>query len=680
MAKRSVSDVRNVAVVGHGSSGKTTFVDRLLHAAGVVNRAGSVDAGTSLSDYDPEEKKRKFSIDSTLFSFEIEGKALNLFDTPGYLDFTGAAICVLPAVETAVLVIDAADGVRLNTRRMWDYATSFNLARFILITHLDADNIQYDRLLASIQEAFGTNCVPVFLPIGLGQNCTGVVDLLKTARAPQGVEGDFDTLKNSLRESIIECDDALMEKYLEGEEVSADQVDATFKKAIIGGQVVPILCCAAEKGIGLKETLAFLLSCTPSPEEGRKRVAKDPAGVEVEIKPDPEGPFCAHVFKSVTDIHVGRLVFLRILRGTLKPGDTVKVARTGASVRIAHFYKVFGAEHKEAESAQAGEIVCVTKVEDLLLNDVLSQDGKLSIEPMSFPRPMMSLAVVPKSRDDEEKISAGLQRLAESDPTFRIERDAQSAELVITGMSNLHLDVMLSRLKDRYGVSADTHEPSIPYRETITRKGEGNYRHKKQTGGRGQYGEVYLRLEPNERGAGFEFIDEIKGGVIPQQYVPAVQKGIVETMQKGILAGYPIVDVKAAVYYGSYHTVDSSEAAFKIAASKAFQIAFEACKPTLLEPIARIEVTIPPQFVGDITGNLTAHRGRIVGMDQIGTMQILKAEIPMAEIRGYSAELQSMTGGEGTFTVELAGYEPVPAYLQEQIIAQRKKKEAEEEK
>jgi len=679
MAKRSVSDIRNIAVVGHGSSGKTTFVDHLLHAAGAVNRAGSVDQGTSLSDYDPEEKKRKFSIDNALFTFEWNGKLINLIDTPGYLDFTGGAVGALPAVETAVIAVHAADGVRLNTRRMWQYADQGGFAKVLLITHLDAENIQFDRLLEEIQNDFGSNCVPVSLPVGIGQACSGIVDLLKTEKAPDGVVGDFDTLRSSLQESIIECDDELMERYLDGQEVKPEEIDATFKKAILQRQIVPILCCVAEKDIGVEEALTFLVSCTPSPEEAATRVATDAEGNDVELKADPSGPFCAEVFKSVTDMHVGRLVFFRIVSGTLKEGDSVTVKRTGATERLSHLYSVFGAEHKEITSAVAGEIVCVTKVEDLLVNDTMSADGELALPANKFPLPMMALAVEPRSRDDEERIGTGLQRLSEGDPTFRLERDAQSSELVITGMSNLHLEVMLNRLKERYGVTADTHEPSIPYRETITRKGEGKYRHKKQTGGRGQYGEVYLRLEPNERGAGFEFLDEVKGGVIPQQYIPAIEKGIVETMAAGILAGYPVVDVKAAVYYGSFHSVDSSEAAFKIAGARAFQLCFEGSKPVLLEPVGNIEVTIPPQFVGDVTGNLTAHRGRIVGMDQMGTMQILKAQIPMAEIRGYSAELQSMTGGEGTFTVEFAGYDPVPAHVQQQIIASRKPKKEEEE-
>ena len=679
MAQRSVSDTRNIVVVGHGGSGKTTLVDRLLHAAGLVNRPGSVDAGTSLSDYEPEEKQRKFSIESKIFNFQWDGKTFNIIDTPGYLDFSGAAAAAIPVVETALVSVHAGDGVRLNTRRMWELAEKAGLIRILLVTRLDADNIQFDRLLAEIRENFGPSCVPVYLPVGLGERCTGVVSLLDADEAPPGVVGDFGGLKESLKESIIECDDKLMERYLGGEEIDPKELSATLRKAILASRIMPILCVVAEKGLGVKEMLSFLSNYAPSPEEGPQRKGAAESGEEVTLEPKPAATFCAQVFKSVVDVHVGRLVYFRVYSGSMSAGSSVHVGRTGRSERLAHLYTLFGAEQKEVPEVIPGDIVCVSKVEDVLINDVLRDaQSKWMLPPIQFPKPMMSLAVEPRSRDDEQRISTGLQRLAESDPTFTLTRDQQSSELVIAGMSNLHLDVMLSKLKTRYGVSADSHEPSIPYRETITKKVEASYKHKKQTGGRGQYGEVYLRLEPNERGAGFEFIDEIKGGVIPQQYVPAVEKGIVEAMQRGVMAGYPVVDLKVAVYYGSYHTVDSSEAAFKIASSRAFQGAFGQARPVLLEPIVKLEVTIPERFVGDVTGNLSGHRGRILGITQAGRMQALTAEIPLAEVRGYSAELQSMTGGEGTFTMESSHYEVVPSHIQVQIIAQHKAEKEQE--
>jgi len=679
MAEVKVADIRNIVVLGHGGCGKTTLVEHLLHLAGAVNRAGSVDEGTSLSDYDPEEKARKFSIENAIFNFTWDGKTFNLIDTPGYLDFSGAAFSAIAAVETALIAVSAADGVQLNTRRLWDAASKAGLCRALLITRLDAENIQFDRLLDDIRESFGSECAPLLLPVGLGGSFKSVASLLGAGEAPEGVAGHFDVLRESLKESIIDCDDELTERYLEGEDIEAGKIEETFKTAVRSGKLVPILCCAVEKGIGLKEVLEFLATIAPSPEEGARRAPTDEQGEQVELEPRPDAPLCAQVFKSVTDAHVGRLAFLRLFSGRLGEGPTATVARTRSTARLGHLYSVFGAEHREVGQAVPGSIICVTKVEDMLFGDTLICAVKdvQTLPPNEMPGPMMSLAVEPHSRDDEQKISAGLQRLAEGDPTFTVHREEHSSELVITGMSNLHLEVMLGKLKGRYGVSADTHEPAIPYRETITRKGEGRYRHKKQTGGRGQYGEVCLRLEPNERGAGFEFIDEVKGGVIPQQYMPAVQKGIAETMAEGILAGCLVVDVKAIVYYGSYHNVDSSEAAFKIAGARAFQTAFRESSPVLLEPMAKIDVTIPAQFVGDVTGNLTGHRGRILGMDQVGGMQVLTAEIPMAELGRYSTELQSMTGGEGTFTLELSHYEIVPPHVQTQIVARR---EAERQK
>ena len=682
MGKRTTSDICNVAIVGHGGVGKTTFVDHLLHDVGFAKRAGEVDAGSSLSDTDPEEKERHFSVNGTVFHFQAHGRSFNLIDTPGYPEFIGAALAALPVVETAVIAVNAHDGIQLNTRRMWSAAAEHGLARVLLITRLDSDNIDFEGLLADLQETFGAECRPVFLPIGLGKEVKGIVNLLAGGPAPDGVVGDFESAGQALRETIIECDDALMERYLEGGEISRDELLATLGKALATGALVPVLCCAAKADIGVKEAAQFLASCCPSPAAGAVRTATGADGAQVELKADPAGPFCARVFKAATDVHVGKVAYFRVYSGGLSQDLTVGLARTGKSVRLGHIFVVKGAEQEEVHEAVPGDILAVTKVEELQLDDTLCPPVRvLTLPPMKFPRPMTALAVEPQSREDDQKIGVGLHDLAASDRTLTVHRDEQSSELVVTGMSTLHLSVVLAKLKRRYDVSVVTREPSIHYRETITKTAESHYKHKKQTGGRGQYGDVYMRLEPAERGSGFEFLDEIVGGVIPRQYLPAIEKGIIEVMHKGLLAGYPIVDMKAAATYGSYHSVDSSEAAFKIAGSRAFQEGFEAARPVLLEPIANMEVTIPVQYMGDVMGNLTGHRGRILGMDQVGTLQILKAEIPMAEVTGYSTELKSMTGGEGSFTLEFARYEPVPAHIQEEVIARRKhkKEEGEEE-
>ncbi|MCK4283061.1 MAG: elongation factor G [Candidatus Brocadiae bacterium] len=676
MAKRTTSAICNVAVVGHGSVGKTTLVDHLLHVAGFAKRAGDVDSGSSLSDHEPEEKERRFSINSTIFHFEAQGRVFNLIDTPGYLDFAGAAAGVLPVVETALIAISARDGIQLNTRRMWQAAGELGLARILLITRLDGENIMFDKLLAEIQEAFGGQCRPAFLPLGLGHECRGVVNLLDTEEAPEGVIGDFDAARESILESVIECDDALMERYFEGEQISPQEITTTLRRAVAAGSVVPVLCCVAKADIGVAETLDFLANSAPSPAEGPVRKATDANDEEAELTADPDGPFCARVFKAATDVHVGKVAYFRVYSGSLSGGLSVQLARIGKAEKLGHIYLIKGQEQEETDIAIPGDMLCVTKFEELQIDDTLCGPGaKLTLPPTSFPSPMTSLAVETHSRDDDQKVSAGLQSLAEGDPTFTMHRDTQSGEVVITGMSNLHLEVMLSKLQRRYETSVGTHQPSIPYREAITTASEGQYRHKKQTGGRGQYGEVYLRLEPNEGGAGFEFIDKVVGGAIPRQFIPAVEKGVREVLDKGPLGGYPIVDVKATVHYGTYHSVDSSEAAFRIAAARAFREAFQQGKPVLLEPIAEMEVTIPSEFMGDVTGNLTGHRARILGMDQVGQMQVIRAEIPMAEVTRYSTELKSMTGGEGSFTLQFSRYQAVPAHIQQDIVARAQKKE-----
>ena len=584
MAERTTANIRNIALVGHGGVGKTTFVDHLLHLVGFAKRAGDVDAGTSLSDHDPEEKERGFSIQSVCFNFEAEGRVFNLFDTPGYLDFTGSALSALPVVETALIAISARDGIQLNTRRMWAAAKAQGLARMLLLTRLDGDNIQMDKLLGEIQETFGSTCRPVFLPVGLGAECTGVVNVIETEQAPEGVVGDFDAAREGALESIIESDDALMERYLEGEQIGREEIMSTLGRAVVSGSLVPILCCVGKADIGVRETLRFLAACAPSPADLPPRKATGAGDEEVDLPADPAAPFCARAFKVSTDVHVGKVAYFRVYSGSLGEDLTVQVRRLGGTQRLGHVYLVKGHEQEEVRQAVPGDILCVNKVEELRLDDTLCSPGKpLTLRPTAYPKPMMSLAVETQSRDDDQRVSAGLNSLAEGDPTFSVSRDSQSGEMLITGMSNLHLEVMLSKLKRRHDVAVSTHEPSTPYRETVTAVAEGHYRHKKQTGGRGQFGEVYLRVQPAERGSGFEFLDEVVGGVIPRQFIPAAEKGITEALDKGPLAGYPIVDVKAALHDGSYHSVDSSEASFKIAGSRAFQEAFQQAKPVLLE-------------------------------------------------------------------------------------------------
>jgi len=691
MPNYETKDIRNLAVAGHGDTGKTTLVEMILNKCGSTSRVGTVEDGTTVCDSDPQEKERGMSIDSAVVHVSHNGKELNIIDTPGYPEFVGQVVSVLPAVESVAIAISAPGGIQLNTRKVWELAKEAGLARVIVVTKMDGENIDFSGLLDQIRENFGTECAPVMLPIGQGPDFAGVVDLLNPPdRAPDGVVGDMEEARGSLVETIVEADEELMERYLEEEEISAEEIEATFGKAVAGGSVVPVLCCAARAGKGLDEVLDLLANILPNPIDGRQRKAKDPKAepteegeepeANIELKPDPDEPFCAQIFKTVTDPFVGKLCYFRVYSGSLTGDLSFMLSSTGKSQRIAHLLRPFGGEQEQRGDCVPGDIMAVAKVEDVALGETLYASRRPALlAPVDLPTPMVALAVEPKSRGDEQKIGSSLTKLADQDATFVLSRDPQTGEMVVTGMSNLHLDIMLARLKERFQVEVTTKQPKIPYKETITTNSDAQYRHKKQTGGRGQFGEVWIRLMPQERGEGFEFADMVVGGNIPNQFIPAVQKGVVETMTKGVVAGYPVVDVRMELYDGKHHPVDSSEAAFKIAGSKAFQDAFMKAKPVLLEPIVLMEVTVPGEFFGEISGHLTGHRGRIQGMDAVGTMQVIRAEIPMAEITSYATELKSMTGGQGSYSIEFSHYDIVPSNIAQDIVARSKRPADEEE-
>src|SRR3989338_1129819 len=681
MAPYQTQDIRNVVFTGHGASGKTLLVEAMLFRSGVTTRMGSVDEGTSIADYEPEEKERKFTIDASILPCKWNNKVINIIDTPGYPDFISQTIGGLSAVETAVLVISATGGVQVNTRRFWSLVAGRGLARIIVISRLDGENIRFAELLDSVKENFGQDCVPLNLPIGCSHDFKGVVNVLELPEdVPAGVLGDQQTAHEALVEKVIEADDGVMQKYLEGKDVSADELKKCTAKAVAEGHLVPILCTSSRKVIGVDELLSTLADFAPNPQSGVTRRAVDiEKNEEITVEADEKAPFSAQVFRCVTDPFVGKLSFFRVFSGTLDGDLSFYNSHAKKNEKAGHVFKVLGKEQKLMDKAIAGDIVAVTKVENINISDTLcSPKRHLSFTPIVFPTPMVSLAIEPKSKGAEQKLSGALTKLTEEDPTFKIHRDAQTGEVVVTGTSTLHLDIMISRLKRRFEVEVGTHEPKIPYKETITGHADANYKHKKQTGGRGQYGEVYVKLDPLPRGGGFEFVDKVVGGRIPGQYIPAVEKGLKEALSRGILAGYPIVDVRVTLYDGSFHTVDSSEAAFKVAASKAFRRGFEQAKPVLLEPIVNVEVTITSEYMGEISGNRTSRRGRIIGMDSLGQMQVIKASIPMAEVAKYETELKSMTGGRGSYTMELSHYDVVPIHIAQPIIAKGKKVEEEE--
>jgi len=669
MADYAVESLRNIAVVGHNAAGKTTLVEHLLFKAGRTNRLGSVDDKTSILDYEDQERERRVTIDSALAWLEWKKNRFNLLDCPGSLDFVADAIGGLQAVETALITVAAPAGIELNTRRMWKAAAA--RARMIVITKMDADNItDHDATLAKIQEVFGASCVPVNVPLGVGASFKGVASVLDPNQKAEGI----DEARTQLMDVIAESDEALMERYLNEEKITADEIAAALRKAVAAGKVVPIFHCSGRSGAGLEELLDGLAALAPSPLDVAPRKganAKD--GAEVEIKPDPAAPLVAQVFKSITDPFVGKLAYFRVFAGSFKADSTVFNSRSGRNERVGQVLKPFGKDTESVPVIATGDFGAVSKIDDVQIGDVFCPaDHAVKMASAKYPTPMVSLAVMPRSRNDEQKIGQSVAKLTTECPTFNFNRDTQTHELVVTGMSQRHVDVMIARLKSRFQVEVDTKEPKIPYKETISANGESQYRHKKQTGGSGQFAEVWLKTEPMERGAGFEFVDEVVGGAIPNQFIPAIEKGVREQMAKGILAGCVIEDVRVKVYFGKYHPVDSNEQAFKTASAMAFTLAFNASKPVLLEPVVRVDVTVPSQYMGAITGDLNGRRGRIVGMEAEGDLQTISAEVPLAEVLRYATELSSMTGGVGAYTMEFCRYDIVPTQAAQKVIAAAK--------
>ncbi len=665
MTEFATSNLRSVVLVGHGGTGKTTLAEALLHGAGMTSRQGKVSDKNTVSDYDVEEKERQISIDLSVLYADTMGKRIYLLDAPGYADFFGAAISGLSAADTALIVVSAMNGVEVGTRKAVAQATKMGRPYAFVINKVDGEHVRIDEVLDSIRTVFGSRAIPINLPDTQGMGVSKVVSVL----SPEG-SAEY---KNELFEAIVETDEELMEKYLGTGELTDEEFAKAFSAAMLQGSVFPVFFTSADKAIGTKELLSFVAQYFPSPADMPGRKGKDKDDNEIMLKYSQTGPFAGQVFRIQTDPFVGKLAYFRVVRGTVNAGATLYNSASNDTFKLAHLYRVQGKDQTEVESATAGEIVVVQRI-DTLANSATICDNfnRFYFDPIPYPNPMVSLALEPKSRGDEQKISNAVNRAGEEDPTFRSERTASTNELVITGMGELHLDIILSRMKRRFDLDVVTRLPKIPFLETITGKADGHYRHKKQTGGAGQFGEVYIKVEPNERGQGLNFVDEIVGGVVPRQYIPAVEKGIREAMEQGILANYPVVDITVRLYDGKYHPVDSKEIAFKIAGRSAFQEAFLAAKPMLLEPIVKLSIYVPDRYLGDITGDLTSRRGRILGMDSFGDMQIINANVPLAEIQRYSTELRSTTQGEGYYEMTFSHYDVVPSNIASGIIAKAK--------
>jgi elongation factor G len=693
MPSYTTAQIRNVLVTGHGSSGKTTLVDAMLFASGTIKHKASVLDKSSVSDFEKEEKEHGHSIYASVLHADHQGHRINLIDAPGSPDLIGQAIACLPAVETVAVVVNAQNGIEVVTRRMMEAAKERNLPRAIIVNKIDMPEIDLPGLVNRLRETFGGECLPINLP---APGKKGVVECLLNNEG----DTDFDKVRRchaAILDQIVEMDENLMEKYLGGEEPDYGALHPAFEKAMDEAHVVPILFTDAKAGVGVPELLDAIVKHFPSPVEGNPREFLTGSGDgdrenerPFEYANDPAKPLLAHVFKVTTDPFVGKLAIFRIHQGKCGGQSQVFIGHNKKAVKLGHVFHLQGKEHKEADAVIAGDIGAVAKIEEIHTNDVLHDDHALDsvhLKPLAFPTPMYGLAVTPKARGDEQKISGMLARFAEEDPTFKWHTDRQTHEMVINGIGELHLRLVLERMKNR-GLQVETKPPKIAYRETIQAKAEGHHRHKKQTGGAGQFGEVFLRIEPlppdspfskSNGGRGWEFADEIFGGSIPGQFVPAIEKGVAEVIEQGAVAGYPIQDVKVIVYDGKHHPVDSKEVAFKTAGKYAFRDAVQKAKPVLLEPIVRMEVTVPEDKMGTITGDLSGKRGRIHATDVIaGGMAVVKAEAPLSEVMQYQSQLKSVTGGQGSFVMELSHYEPVPPQVQQQIVSQYKPKVEEE--
>jgi elongation factor G len=667
VASNKGEEIRNVAFVGHSSSGKTMLAEAMLLKGGALNRLGKISDGTTTSDFDADEKEVQKSLYSSLLHVTWRGREINIIDTPGSADFVGHVYGALSVAELALISVNASYGIEIGTRKAWDLARQQGCACMFVITRMDAETAQFDDVVVSLQATFGPECTPLVIPIGSGNSFTGVVNLLHPSAVPDTLRDTVEERRGILMESVISGDDILLERYLEGETIAPEELEHVFTQVLVKRTLVPIVCCAAEQDKGVDTLLDIISAFAPSPAYAKKQIYTEEGITDHTI--DLDGPLEAQVFKVMSDEFVGKVSFIRVYAGTLRGGDTVFVPNTGKSVKIPKLFRLQGKDQQEVSEAEAGAIVVTAKVEELRVGDTVgaTKAQKRFVIP-SYPVPMVSRAVTPKSRGDEGKISEGLRRLAEEDPTFRIDMNQQTKELVISGIGEQHINLMLNRLLRR-GVQVTTKLPKIAYRETIAGKADVRYRHKKQTGGAGQFAECAIRIEPNERGAGYEFLDKIFGGVISHPFRQSVDKGIQDKMTEGVLAGYPVVDVKVELYDGKEHPVDSKDIAFQIAGREALKEAVIKASPVLLEPIVKMEVVVPSKYMGDVTGDISGRRGRVIGMDSLSDLQVVKAEVPLSEIQQYSSYLKSVTGGEGTYSVEFLRYEILPAHLTQGVIA-----------
>ncbi len=665
----TTEQIRNVALAGHPGAGKTTLFEALLHAGGAISAAGSIERGSTVSDFDPIEKQRGHSVDVGIASTDHAGIHVNLIDTPGYPDFRGPALSALAAVETAAIVVACDAGVGYGARRMMEYAKNRGLCRAIVVNKIDHGNCR--QLLDDLRESFGPECLPLNLPANGG---SAVVDCFGSGTG----DSDFGPVADwhqKIIDQVVEINETVMERFLDvGEDgLSGDELHDAFEQCLREGHLVPVLFCSARSGVGVRELLDVAERLFPHPGEANPPSFVKGTGEDaqpIDARPDPSAHVIADVFKIVNDPFVGKLGVFRVYQGTVRKDTQLFVDDGKKPFRVGHLFKLRGKEHIEVDQAIPGDIAAVAKVEELHFDAVLHDshdEDHIHLAPLAFPKPMFGLAVEAASKGQEQKLATALHRLAEEDPCFLVEHSVETNETIVRGLSDLHLRINLDRLKERYGVEVKSHPPRIPYRETVSTRAEGHHRHKKQTGGAGQFGEVFLRIEPLDRGRGFEFADEVKGGTIPGQFIPAVEKGVRQALAAGALAGYPLQDVRVVVYDGKHHPVDSKEVAFVTAGKRAFVDAVLKARPQVLEPIVDLEVTAPEANMGDVSGNLAGKRARILGTDSSRGEVIVKAQVPLSELEGFAAELKSITAGRGRYSMDFSHYEPVPSNVQQKL-------------
>ena len=681
-------DLRNIALISHGGAGKTSLADAFLFDAKVNTRLGSVDEGTSLFDFEPEELKRKKTLSASLHHFKWDRCEINIIDTPGDSNFSADVQNCLQIVDAAIVLIDAVSGVQVQTEKVWKYADNFSLPRLIFINKIDMERANFKQVLKGIEEILGKKPMVIQLPLGEESAFEGVIDLI-TMKAlkfnndgsgvfsqediPEDMRSQAEEFNKKMTEDIAESSDELLEKYLEGTELTPDEISHGLKQGVVTGNLIPVLCGSASKNMGIHPLLSFLANCFPSPLERKSFVGINPSSQKEEERgAGKDDSLSALVFKTVADPYAGKLTLFRIISGVLNSDSTVYNSTKGVKERIGQILKIEGKNQKAVNPAISGDIVAVAKLKETTTGDSFCDEkSQITFKKVDFPEPVMQFALEPKSKGDEDKLISSLSRLMEEDSTLKTRRDEQTKEFILLGMGQTHLDVAIEKMRRKFGVNVEVKTPKVAYKETVRGTAKGQGKLKKQSGGRGQFADTWMEIEPLPKGQGFEFVSKIVGGVIPRQYIPSVEKGVKEAMLEGVLAKYPVVDIKVTLYDGSFHEVDSSDIAFKIAGSMGFRKIMQEARPTLLEPIMNIEVTVPDDCMGDVIGDLNGRRGRIGGMEPKINYQVIKSQVPMAETLKYASDLTSITGGRGTFTMEFSHYEEVPAHLSDQIIAQR---------